>query len=82
MERYAVPEEANPEQKAWNDLIAVQDQIVSANCVKIHCPYCGKWNWKRHRTMCCDALRKAIVAILSGRRALMIAHAAERAQQN
>lgn len=63
-------------------LLNVQDQLSRKHCTRILCPYCGHWNFKSARTLCCDTLRKAVIAILSGRRALKVAEAQERANVN
>jgi len=75
----------NEEQIAHERLMLVQDQLNGPQTQrfgKILCPYCGHWNFKRTRTLCCDTLRKAIIAILSGERALRIAEAQQRAELN
>lgn len=74
--------EKTEEQLAHDRLIRVQNQIFAKHCLMILCPYCGKANFKRKRTFCCDTLRKAVIAILSGQRALAIAAAEERAANN
>lgn len=48
----------------------------------IICPYCGHMNFQRTRRMCCDLLRKAVVAVLLADRMLDTAEAAERASNN
>lgn len=63
-------------------LMRVHDQITRKNCTRILCPYCGFWSFKRGRSFCCDLLRHAVIAVLSGERALKTAEAAERAMQN
>lgn len=70
---------------AYERLMLVQDQMLkkvpTGYKQKILCPYCGHWNMKG-KPFCCDTLRKAVIAILSGRRALAIAAAQERASVN
>lgn len=73
---------------AHERLMSVQDQmfrkVPTGYRRKILCPYCGHWNVRKpnENLLCCNTLRKAIIAILSGRRALKMAEAAERAQNN
>ena len=45
----------------------------------IVCPYCGETNVHDEKLLCCDLLRKAIVMILVGDRALAAAEAGEKA---
>ena len=65
--------------------IASVERQVHASCKpgykRILCPYCGHWN-KRGSELCCEMLRKAIVAVLLADRALAVAEAGERAMQN
>jgi hypothetical protein len=76
--------EASEDDLAANRMAAVERQI-HAKCrsgyKRILCPYCGHWN-KRGSEFCCDLLRKAVVAVLLGDRALETAEAGERAMQN
>jgi hypothetical protein len=60
----------------------VEMQILSDNCEKVVCPFCKEENLKAERRFCCDLLRKAVVAVLAGQRALKTAAAAEKAMQN
>lgn len=48
----------------------------------ILCPYCGCLNLAVTRKLCCDLLRKAVIAILSADRLERNAKIAERAMQN
>ena len=45
------------------------------------CPYCGSWNFP-HTSMCCDLMRKAVIAVLMSDRLLKNAEIAEKAMQN
>jgi hypothetical protein len=63
----------------------VADQILSGRAHrmgKVLCPYCGHWNFLRTRTFCCNTLRDALIAVLSGERMLKTAEAAEREMNN
>lgn len=48
----------------------------------IICPYCGRMNFQRKRTFCCELLRFAVVTVLVADRAMRQAEAAEKAMQN
>ena len=74
----------NEDDLAAKRMETVERQIRAkcrAGYKRILCPYCGHWN-KRGREFCCDLLRKAVVAVLLGDRALETAEAGERAMQN
>lgn len=78
-------QEQSEEVLAQRRLERVQDQITrklpTGVTRRILCPYCGSWN-EPHEMLCCDTLRKAVIAVVSGQRALRIAEAAERAANN
>lgn len=44
----------------------------------ILCPYCGKWNFHDGSILCCDLLRKAILAVLIADRMMDVARAGEK----
>jgi hypothetical protein len=78
-------DEITDDKLAYQRLMLVQDQITRKRKAgfkrKILCPYCGHWN-VRGNEFCCDILRRAVICILSARRALAIAEAEERARAN
>lgn len=75
-------EEAFGSSDANGRLMMVRQQVLSRDCVSLTCPYCLGKSHQTNRTFCCDELRHAVIAILSGERALKTAEAAEKAMQN
>ena len=72
----------NDKAVAAANLEYVAAQVLAPRCDKIFCPYCSGISFKLPRTFCCDTMRRAVIAILSGQRALKTAEAAEKAMQN
>ena len=72
----------NDKAVAAANLEYVAAQVLALSCDKVFCPYCGGISFKRVRGFCCDTMRHAVIAILSGERALKTAEAAEKAMQN
>lgn len=65
---------------------AVERQInrhLPPGCrASILCPYCGTWNFNDGKGFCCDLLRRAVLAVMMGKRAMKMQEAAERANNN
>ena len=72
----------NDKAVAAANLEYVAAQVLAPSCEKIFCPYCQAISFRSSRAICCDTMRHAVIAILSGERALKTAEAAEKAMQN
>ena len=72
----------NDKAVAAANLEYVAAQVLVPSCDKIFCPYCQGISFRSSRAICCDTMRHAVIAVLSGERALKTAEAAEKAMQN